>query len=150
MLSQESVMNSNKSFNQGMLGNVHSNLWLIQMPKNATKEYMEDMFLETPLQFDTMAFAFTLINGENKITTKRVYCNDNNLGFHYTQQIEMSNFLYSLLIGEEIIIYDAYRLSIDTETLFRYYGSWKNNSSLHVAEPSIWTRRGSLDGFHLR
>ena len=56
-----------------MLGNVHSNLWLIQMPKNATKEYMEDMFLETPLQFDTMAFAFTLINGENKITTKRVY-----------------------------------------------------------------------------
>ena len=65
MLSQESVMNSNKSFNQGMLGNVHSNLWLIQMPKNATKEYMEDMFLETPLQFDTMAFAFTLINGEN-------------------------------------------------------------------------------------
>ena len=62
----------------------------------------------------------------------------------------MSNFLYSLLIGEEIIIYDAYRLSIDTENLFRYYGSWKNNSSLHVPEPSIWTRRGSLDGFHLR
>ena len=72
MLSQESVMNSNKSFNQGMLGNVHSNLWLIQMPKNATKEYMEDMFLETPLQFDTMAFAFTLINGENKITSKSI------------------------------------------------------------------------------
>ena len=65
-------MNSNKSFNQGMLGNVHSNLWLIQMPKNATKEYMEDMFLETPLQFDTMAFAFTLINGENKITSKSI------------------------------------------------------------------------------
>ena len=72
MLSQESVMNSNKSFNQGMLGNVHSNLWLIQMPKNATKEYMEDMFLETPLQFDTMTFAFTLINGENKITSKSI------------------------------------------------------------------------------
>ena len=78
MLSQESVMNSNKSFNQGMLGNVHSNLWLIQMPKNATKEYMEDMFLETPLQFDTMTFAFTLINGENKITIKSVHSYDYN------------------------------------------------------------------------
>lgn len=79
MLSQESIMNSNKTFNQGMLGNVHSNLWLIQMPKNATKEYMEDMFLETPLQFDTMTFAFTLINGENKITIKSVHSNDYNL-----------------------------------------------------------------------
>ena len=56
----------------------------------------------------------------------------------------------SLLIGDEIIIYDAYRLSIDTKTLFRYYGSWKNHSRLLVEEPSIWTRRGSLDGFHLR
>ena len=64
-----------------MLGNVHSNLWLIQMPKNATKEYMEDMFLETPLQFDTMTFAFTLINGENKITIKSVHSNDYNLVF---------------------------------------------------------------------
>ena len=92
MLSQESVMNSNKSFNQGMLGNVHSNLWLIQMPKNATKEYMEDMFLETPLQFDTMAFAFTLINGENKITSKSILII---IILFFARQIESRNFSYS-------------------------------------------------------
>ena len=70
MLGQETILNSNKTFNPGMLGNVHSNVWLIQMPRNTTAEYMTDMFLETPLQFDTMSFAYTHINGNIECTRK--------------------------------------------------------------------------------
>lgn len=53
-----------------MLGNVHSNVWLIQMPRNTTAEYMTDMFLETPLQFDSMSFAYTYVNGKIECTRK--------------------------------------------------------------------------------
>ena len=70
MLGQETIINSNKTFNPGMLGNVLSNLWLIQMPRNTTTDYMTDMFLETPLQFDTMSFAYTHVNGKIECTRK--------------------------------------------------------------------------------
>ena len=52
--------------------------------------------------------------------------------------------------GQEIAIHDTYRLDIDSSTIFKRFGSWTNDHDLVIKEPSIWTRRGSLNGFHLR
>ena len=53
-------MNLNKTYIPEIRGNILPNIWLIQMPNNVTKFDMTKLFLATPLQFDTMAFGFTM------------------------------------------------------------------------------------------
>ena len=53
-------------------------------------------------------------------------------------------------IDKSIDIYDVYKISPVSESVTRMYGTWRENNGIHITDPDIWSRRGSLEGHHIR
>ena len=63
MLKEEILSVESQPSRLEITGNIASNWWLIQMPDNYSKELIQGLLQETPLRYDTMAFAFTIKPG---------------------------------------------------------------------------------------
>ena len=51
---------------------------------------------------------------------------------------------------ETIDIYDVYRISTNSETILKKFGTWSTTYGLRITDPNIWSRRESLEGHRFR
>ena len=53
-------------------------------------------------------------------------------------------------LDDGVQIYDIYKTNVESDVIVKEFGYWDPQHSLKVANPSIWERRSSLEGYHLR
>ena len=51
---------------------------------------------------------------------------------------------------KSIDIYDVYKITTKSETVVKMYGTWNQDNGINVIDSDIWSRRGSLEGQHIR
>ena len=56
----------------------------------------------------------------------------------------------SLFLDDGFQIYDIYKTNVESDVIVKEFGNWDPQHSLKVVNPSIWERRSSLEGYHLR
>ena len=72
LIAQEMGRNLRKGSREGIIRNKSSNIWMIQMPENCTKNDILLLFNETSLKYDSLTFAF-IIGTDNIIDIYDVY-----------------------------------------------------------------------------
>ena len=55
-----------------------------------------------------------------------------------------------LFLDDGFQIYDIYKTNVESDVIVKEFGYWDPQHSLKVVNPSIWERRSSLEGYHLR
>ena len=53
-------------------------------------------------------------------------------------------------LDKSIDIYDVYKITTMSEVVLKMYGTWSQNKGIQVIDSDIWSRRGSLEGHHIR
>ena len=63
---------------------------------------------------------------------------------------DMLSFVFQEREDNTIEIFDAYKIAKDTDVILKPFGTWDINRGLNIDDADIWSRRRSLEGYHLK